>query len=368
MNNEKIKILFLCHGNICRSPLAEYIMNDKIKKAELAGFVHASSAALHTDELGNGVYPPAKKLLNAAGINCDSHRARLATKSEYDSFDYIICMDEANVRDAKKLFGGDPDKKFFKLLEFLNLSETADRDVADPWYTRDFEKSWMQIEAGCKALLYKIAQDLFPHSDEPVSNETMREADAYTIKNFVSSEELMRRAGEAIFENIKDKITAPVAIVCGKGNNAGDGLVTALCLSRARIPCKVILISETLSDDSLYYLDWCVNAGVPIAPYVSGASFDGFGTIIDCIFGTGFSGEPREPYASAIRSINDSNAFIISADINSGINGGTGLGDLFVKSDLTISIGSYKKGHFIGNAPLAIKEIVNVDIGIVVKN
>lgn len=146
-----IRVLFLCHGNICRSPMAKYIMNKKISEAGLSAAIQADSAALHTDEIGNGVYPPVKKLLERAGINCDDHRARLASRNDYDLYDYIICMDDANVRDARRLFAGDPLCKIHKLREYTD-GENAP-DVDDPWYTRDFEKAYAQIEAGCKSIM-----------------------------------------------------------------------------------------------------------------------------------------------------------------------------------------------------------------------
>jgi len=149
------KILFLCHGNICRSPTAGYVMKKMIHDAGLSDMVSVASRALHRDELGNGVYPPVKKLLEAAGIDCSAHRATLMKASDYDDYDYIIVMDEANVRDVMRISSGDPAGKVYKLLQFVD--EKAP-DVADPWYTQNFNLTWNEVNAGCKALLQKIAQ------------------------------------------------------------------------------------------------------------------------------------------------------------------------------------------------------------------
>ncbi|MBR6271764.1 MAG: low molecular weight phosphotyrosine protein phosphatase [Lachnospiraceae bacterium] len=143
------KVLFICHGNICRSPMAEYVMKDMVKKAGKGDEFFVASAAMHTDELGNPVYPPVRKLLNAAGIDCNGHAARLIRDSDYADFDLIIGMDEANIRDLYRKFHGDPEGKIHKLLEYCGLG----KDVADPWYTRDFSKTWDEINAGCAALL-----------------------------------------------------------------------------------------------------------------------------------------------------------------------------------------------------------------------
>ena len=195
-----------------------------------------------------------------------------------------------------------------------------------------------------------------------VSVATMRKSDAYTIANLVPSKELMRRAGEGIFRAADWK--APVAIVCGKGNNAGDGFVAASYLHDAGIACTMILLSEEFSEDGRYYYEKAIAEGVPAVPYEVGMDFSPYGSVLDCIFGTGFHGAVAEPYADAIRQINASGAYVVSADINSGLNGDTGLGELFVRSDLTVSIGTFKHGHFRGQADDAMKQKVNCDIGI----
>lgn len=193
-----------------------------------------------------------------------------------------------------------------------------------------------------------------------VSTEVMRASDRWTIENLVPSKELMERAGRAIFSQVDWKGT--VGIICGKGNNAGDGFVVASLLKDHGIECEIVLLyDDAFSEDGKFFFDICVAKSVPV---VSQGNYEGYRTILDCIFGTGFKGEVKEPAKSAIESINSSNAYVVSADINSGLNGDTGLGDLYVKSDLTVSIGTFKYGHFLGNAGDAMKDKVNCDIGI----
>ena len=210
-----------------------------------------------------------------------------------------------------------------------------------------------------------------------VSVQVMRESDAWTIANKIPSKELMYRAGEGIFRSAEWK--APVAVICGSGNNAGDGYVVADLLYQAGIDCTVILLSEKFSEDGKYYFEQCEKDHIPVRLFQdptavpetserqSISDLSGFSTILDCILGTGFSGEVRGKAAAAIHAINASGAYVVSADINSGLNGDTGMGTTYVKSDLTVSIGSYKWGHFKGLAEEAMKEKVNVDIGIEIK-
>ena len=161
-----IKILFVCHGNICRSTMAEFIMKDIVNKQGLAEAFHIESSATHTDEIWNGegspLYPPARAKLREHGIGTDDNelgvsekRARLTSRKDYDKFDFIIGMDNANIRNLNGIFGGDPDKKIFKMLEFAD----RDGDVADPWYTGNFDATWRDCSDGCHGLFRQIMMD-----------------------------------------------------------------------------------------------------------------------------------------------------------------------------------------------------------------
>lgn len=150
------KILFVCHGNICRSPMAEYLMRDMINKARLGGRFSVASAATSTEELGDPVYPPAKRKLAEHGINCAGKTARQITRRDYAEYDLIVGMDRANLRNMERIFGKDVDGKLHLLLDY-----TGDRrDVADPWYTGDFDKAWSDIERGCRALLERLRKQV----------------------------------------------------------------------------------------------------------------------------------------------------------------------------------------------------------------
>ena len=199
-------------------------------------------------------------------------------------------------------------------------------------------------------------------AEKIVSVETMRKSDAWTIANRVPSKELMRRAGTAIYEAAKWK--APVAVICGKGNNAGDGYVAASLMHRDGIPCRLILIADRFSEDGRYYYDICREEGIEAELYQESMDFAEYGSILDCLLGTGFQGDVTGVMKEVIDKINASGAYVVSADINSGLNGDTGLGETYVRSDLTVSIGNYKYGHFRGNAHIAMKDKVNCDIGI----
>ena len=146
------KILFVCHGNICRSPMAEFIMKDLVRKAGLADRFHIGSAATSREELGNPVYPPARRKLAEHGIACAGHAARQLTAQDYENYDLLIGMDCENLRNMRHICGGDPDGKLSLLLDHTGRS----RDVADPWYTGDFEATWQDVLAGCQALLAEI--------------------------------------------------------------------------------------------------------------------------------------------------------------------------------------------------------------------
>lgn len=143
------KILFICHGNICRSPMAEFIFKDMVKKAGLSGQFEIASAATSTEELGNPVYPPARRKLAEYGISCSGHSARQLTNADYDKYDLLIGMDRANLRNMHRICGGDYANKMHLLMDFTDRPG----DVADPWYTQDFSTTWTDIEEGCRGLL-----------------------------------------------------------------------------------------------------------------------------------------------------------------------------------------------------------------------
>ncbi len=147
-----IKILFICHGNICRSPMAEFVMKDLVKKAGVADRFEIASAAVSREELGNPVYPPARRKLAENGISCDGKYARQVTKADYAHYDYLICMDTSNLRYLDRIIGSDPEGKVSLLLEHAG----SNRSVADPWYTGDFDATWADVQSGCIALLNEL--------------------------------------------------------------------------------------------------------------------------------------------------------------------------------------------------------------------
>ena len=149
------KILFICHGNICRSPMAEFVMRDMVNKAGLSDKFEISSAATSTEEIGNSVYPPVKRLLADNGISCYGKTARQLTKKDYDNYDLLIGMDGANYRNINRICGSDKQNKIHLLMDFTG----SPHDVADPWYTRNFDATWNDINEGCKALLDKLTQN-----------------------------------------------------------------------------------------------------------------------------------------------------------------------------------------------------------------
>ena len=147
-----MKILFVCHGNICRSPMAEFVMKDLVKKAGREDEFFIASAATSTEEIGNPVYPPARRTLAEHGIGCAGHAARQLRKADYGQFDLLIGMDEANRRNIKRICGGDPDGKVSLLLDHIPRGG----EVADPWYTGNFDATWRDVLEGCRALLAKL--------------------------------------------------------------------------------------------------------------------------------------------------------------------------------------------------------------------
>ena len=144
-----IKVLFVCHGNICRSPMAEFVLKDLAERAGRAGEFYIESAATSTEEIGNPVYPPARRKLAEHGISCAGKRARQITKGDYRKFDLIVGMDQPNLRNMLRIFGGDPEGKIRLLMDYTDRPGT----VADPWYTGDFEAAWRDIEEGCRGIL-----------------------------------------------------------------------------------------------------------------------------------------------------------------------------------------------------------------------
>lgn len=155
MQKTMTRILFVCHGNICRSPMAEFIMKRLVHEAGLDAHVQVESAATSTEEIGNGVYPPARRMLAQHGISCEGKTARQITPSDYSRFDFIVGMDERNLRNMQRAFGGDGEKKISKLLDFTGRPG----DVADPWYTGDFEATWRDCLEGCQDLLNYVIQN-----------------------------------------------------------------------------------------------------------------------------------------------------------------------------------------------------------------
>ena len=147
-----IRILFVCHGNICRSPMAEFVMKDLVQKAGLSARFHIESAATSTEEIGNPVYPPVRSLLHRHGIDCTGKTARQLRRRDYEDFDLLIGMDSENRRNMQRICSGDPERKISLLLDHTEHP----RSVADPWYTRDFEATWRDVNAGCKSLLEEL--------------------------------------------------------------------------------------------------------------------------------------------------------------------------------------------------------------------
>ena len=194
-----------------------------------------------------------------------------------------------------------------------------------------------------------------------ISVENMRLSDAETIKNYVPSLTLMHRAAYGVF--LSRDWSAPVAIVAGSGNNGGDGFALACILHQEGIACTVFTVSSRLSEDSAYYAEKAKAAGVPVCGFVPGC-LSGFTAVVDCLLGTGFSGSVRENYRAAIEEINASSAFVVSVDINSGMNGDSGEAELAVRSDLTVTIGFVKNGLVTENAGNYMKRLVCTDIGI----
>jgi len=150
-----MKIMFVCHGNICRSPMAEIIMRDLVMKAGLSDKISVASSATSTEEIGNPVYPPARRELSRHSLSSDGKHAVQLTRADYSKYDYFIGMDSANIRNMHRIFGSDPDSKILKLLD---LTESGG-DVADPWYTGGFDETYRDCLRGCEALLSLYNRD-----------------------------------------------------------------------------------------------------------------------------------------------------------------------------------------------------------------
>ncbi|MBQ6863023.1 MAG: low molecular weight phosphotyrosine protein phosphatase [Clostridia bacterium] len=154
------RIMFICHGNICRSPMAEFVLKKMLNENGLSDRVFVSSSATSTETIWHGqgepVYPPAAKELAKHGVSCDGKRSVQLTKADYGKYDLLICMDSNNIRNALRIIGSDPQKKLCKLMDFTSRP----RDVADPWFTGDFATTYRDISEGCTALLAKLKKEI----------------------------------------------------------------------------------------------------------------------------------------------------------------------------------------------------------------
>ena len=149
------RILFVCHGNICRSPMAEFVMKKMVADAGIADQFEIASAATSTEEIGNPVYPPARRKLAEHGISCDGKTARQITCRDYEHYDYIVAMDANNMRNLSRMLGEDKQHKITLLLNYTDHP----RDVADPWYTGNFDATWQDVNDGCRGLLEEILNE-----------------------------------------------------------------------------------------------------------------------------------------------------------------------------------------------------------------
>ena len=146
-----IKVLFVCHGNICRSTMSQSVFSHMVREKGLADQFYIDSCATSTEEIGNPVYPPARRKLAEHGISCNGHHARQITRADYQRFDYLIVMDRMNLRNLKRIIPDDPDHKVYMLLDFTDHPG----EIADPWYTGDFETTYRQVVEGCRGFLKK---------------------------------------------------------------------------------------------------------------------------------------------------------------------------------------------------------------------
>ena len=144
-----IKIMFVCHGNICRSPMAEFLLRDMLKKRGLDGKITVASSATSTEEIGNDIHYGTRRILDKYSIPYTRREAVQLTRSDYGKYDFFVGMDSANIRNMHRIFGSDPEEKIIRLLDLTD----AKRDVADPWYTGNFEATYRDVTEGCDALI-----------------------------------------------------------------------------------------------------------------------------------------------------------------------------------------------------------------------
>ncbi len=200
-----VRILFVCHGNICRSPMAEFICRDMLRKRGLAQSFVIASAATSTEEIGNPVYPPARKELAAHGISCDGKRAVQVTKADYGKYDHLICMDSKNIRNLKRIVGADPDGKISLLLDWCGRTGDA---IADPWYTGNFRRTYEDIVEGLEGFLeqervYDMEKSiLFINACVRKESRTRILAEKLLVKLDKSFDEI--RLNEIVFPNVDE--------------------------------------------------------------------------------------------------------------------------------------------------------------------
>ena len=152
-----VKVLFICHGNICRSPMAEFCLKELVKTHNVEDRFEIASAAASQEEIGNGVYPPVKRLLNSKGVDCSDKRARQINRNDIEYYDYIIVMEDFNLRNLLYLLPDTDQTKLYKLLDFTSKKGG---DIDDPWYTGEFERAYSEIEYGCKGFLNTVLKEL----------------------------------------------------------------------------------------------------------------------------------------------------------------------------------------------------------------
>lgn len=151
-NGRMIKVMFICHGNICRSPMGEFILKDMVKKRGLEDSFQIASCATSREEIGNSIHPGAKAKLDEMGIPHMKRQAVQLTKQDYDTYDYLLCMDKWNINNVKRIIGHDPKHKVHLLMEFAGTK----RDIADPWYTGNFDETYEDLIQGCEAFLEEL--------------------------------------------------------------------------------------------------------------------------------------------------------------------------------------------------------------------